>query len=430
MKYGKWRSKRPWILAGAGFLTIGAVLVILRLTTPDLPGQNDPYGLEEYRRNLMELKAKTVGRLDCTDPFKGNLPGFSLRPWKTNFCKHSAPYEEIGSGGPDRDGIPPIDDPKWETVGQADEWLGPRNPVIGLSIANDSRAYPLQILIWHEIVNDEVGGKTVAVTFCPLCYTALVFERPVVNGNLLTFGTSGNLRESDLVMWDRQTESWWQQFTGEAIVGDLTGMRLKPIPAGIISWTDFKQRYPKGKALSRNTGKEREYESNPYVMYDRREEPPAMTEGPRVPQSEPMARVIGVVIRSQAKAYGLSALMDRSVINDEIASTPIVVFWKEGTASATDSRIISEGRELGSTRIYLRTVGGKPYTFARLANGRFVDEQTRSEWNIFGEAISGPLKGNKLEQVFHYETFLFAWKAFLPGSPLWGLGAGNPQGSN
>jgi len=179
----------------------------------------------------------------CEDPFGSTTPAFRTAGWDTNFCLHSVPYDEIFSGGPPRDGIPPIDSPRFETVDSADNWLEDLEPLIILEINDEVRAYPLQILIWHEIVNDEFEGKPVVVTFCPLCNTALVFTRPTINGEILTFGTSGNLRISDLVMWDRQTESWWQQFNGEAIVGDLTGIKLEFIPSAIISLLIHRDRF-------------------------------------------------------------------------------------------------------------------------------------------------------------------------------------------
>jgi hypothetical protein len=127
--------------------------------------------------------------------------------WHTDFSRHTVPLQEVDSGGPPRDGIPPIDHPKFETVTQGDGWLKPQEPVIALSLGGETRVYPLQILIWHEIVNDVVGGVPVLVSFCPLCNTAIAFDRRL-DGRVLDFGTTGNLRRSDLAMWDRQTESW------------------------------------------------------------------------------------------------------------------------------------------------------------------------------------------------------------------------------
>ena len=200
--------------------------------------------------------------------------GISARGWTTDFSRHSVPYSEILSGGVPRDGIAPLDDPKFTTPDDADQWLGDQEPVIAFESNGDVRAYPLQILIWHEIVNDVVGGVPVAVTFCPLCNTAIVFER-TLEGVVYDFGTSGKLRNSDLIMWDRQTESWWQQFTGEAIVGELTGKKLMFLSGPIIAWSDFKSANPEAKVLSRDTGFSRPYGQNPYGGYDQADNHPS-----------------------------------------------------------------------------------------------------------------------------------------------------------
>jgi len=232
----------------------------------------------------------------CEDPFDGTIPAFRTDGWDTNFCLHNVPYDEIFSGGPPRDGIPPIDSPRFESVESADTWIEDVEPVIILEVNDDVRAYPLQILIWHEIVNDEVDGQPVVVTFCPLCNTALVFARPIINGELLTFGTSGNLRISDLVMWDRQTESWWQQFNGEAIVGDLTGTKLEFLPSAIISWADFKSKHPEGQVLSIETGFPRSYGRNPYTGYDDINSYPFAYTGDLNDRLPAMARVLGILL--------------------------------------------------------------------------------------------------------------------------------------
>jgi len=173
---------------------------------------------------------------------------------RTDFSKYSVPLLEIKSGGPRRDGIPAIDAPRFEQLvgGKPTGWtaaLGDTEPVITLSIGDDARAYPLRVLIWHEIANDIVGGRPVAVTYCPLCNAALAFER-AVDGRILDFGTTGKLRHSDLVMYDRKTDSWWQQFTGEAIVGAMTGHRLRLIPSRLESFDRFRQRFPEGRVLA------------------------------------------------------------------------------------------------------------------------------------------------------------------------------------
>lgn len=214
--------------------------------------------------------------------------------WKTDFTKTNIDLSEIISGGPPKDGIPSIDEPRFESIAAARSWLADQSPVIALEIGGDARAYPLAILIWHEIVNDTVGGVPVVVTFCPLCNTALVFERRI-DGRVLDFGTTGNLRHSDLVMYDRQTESWWQQAIGEGIVGEYTGRRLTFLPAQIVSLSDFEATYPAGRVLSRETGYRRDYGRNPYVGYDRVDQRPFLFSGsstaasPRWSASSPSA---------------------------------------------------------------------------------------------------------------------------------------------
>jgi hypothetical protein len=171
---------------------------------------------------LLAAACDGSGRDEAGREFEIDEVGFVTSGWKTDFAKHSVPLSEFASGGPPRDGIPPIDRPKPTSQTEADEWISDREPVLAVEVGREVRAYPLQIMVWHEIVNDTLGGRPIAVTYCPLCNSSLVLDRRV-RGRTLTFGTTGNLRNSDLVMWDRQTESWWQQLSAEAVVGELTG---------------------------------------------------------------------------------------------------------------------------------------------------------------------------------------------------------------
>ena len=356
----------------------------------------------------------------CDDPFDGEQPRFGLGYWeKPDFCQHSVDYDDILSGGPPPDGIPPIDNPKFVDIADADGWLEGVEPVISLSIGEDARAYPLQIMTWHEIVNDEVGGLPVAVTFCPLCNTALVFERFSFEGELLTFGTSGNLRNSDLVMYDRQTESWWQQFTGEGIVGYFTGAILTPVPAAIVSWDDFKTSFPAGQVLSRDTGFSRSYGQNPYVGYDNINSFPFLFDGSLDDQLKPMERVVGIVLSDDSSvAYTLARLQEEQVINDTLGETALAVLWKSGTASALDTSRIADGNDIGATGVFEATVDGETLTFSSNGDGTFTDENTSSTWDIHGTALDGPLAGSKLTAIPHHDTFWFAWAAFVPGDSL------------
>ncbi len=362
----------------------------------------------------------TESEHECADPFNGDQPSFDVRHWElTDFCQHSVEYSEIFSGGPPPDGIPPIDNPTFETIDSADNWLRDIEPVVLLALEDDVRAYPLQIMTWHEIVNDTVNEIPVVVTFCPLCNTALVFERFEHEGEIVTFGTSGNLRNSDLVMYDRQTQSWWQQFSGEGIVGSYTGTKLTPVPAAIISWGDFKDKYPDGQVLSIDTGISRPYGQNPYVGYDNINSFPFLFSGEIDDQLRPMDRVVGVVLdNGDSSAYAYTRLNEEIVINDVVGETPIAVFWKEGTASALDSSVIAEGNDVGATGVFEATVDGEVLVFSNNGDGTFNDENTNSTWDIFGQAIAGPLSGTSLKALNHHDTFWFAWAAFVPGDTL------------
>jgi len=337
---------------------------------------------------------------------------FDTYGWKTNFAKHSVPLTEIMSGGPSKDGIPAVDKPSFETVVEANKWLKPKEPVILFEHKGEARAYPLQVLIWHEIANDTVAGMPVTVTFCPLCNTAIVFDR-TLNGMVLDFGTTGRLRFSDLVMYDRQTESWWQQVTGEAIVGDLTGQRLKFLPAQIIAWDTFKAQFAQGKVLSRNTGHRRAYGENPYVGYDNVTSSPFLYAGPRDARLRPMERVVTVSTGTYDVAYPFSLLETVRVVNDTIGNTPIVVLFEKGVASALDSSSIADSRDIGAAAVFERTLNGKVMTF-KSTGGKITDSQTGSTWNVLGIATTGQLKGTRLTQVVSGNHFWFSWAVFKP----------------
>ncbi len=338
--------------------------------------------------------------------------------WKTDFSKHTVPPDEILSGGPPKDGIPAIDAPEFVTVDEADRWLEDREPVILLEESGDARAYPYQILVWHEIVNDVVGGRPLVITFCPLCNTALAFDRRH-RSRTLDFGVTGMLRHSDLVMYDRQTETWWQQATGEAIVGRFAGDTLEFVPAQTLRWADFKRAHPDGRVLARETGHDRPYGRNPYAGYDQGGGPMGSFVSGDVDQRLPaMERVAAVRLGSSSVGYPFSALSEGKVVNDTVAGTPIVVFWAPGTASALDERTIARGRDVGSTGVFRSTVGDEALRFGAAGDGRFRDEATGTTWDLTGRAIDGPLRGSRLEPIPHGDYFWFAWSAFQPDTEI------------
>ena len=321
-----------------------------------------------------------------------------------------------------RDAIPALDEPRFETAGDVD-WLASSEPVIEVEIDGDARAYPLQILTWHEIVNDVVGGMPVAVTFCPLCNTAIAFERPSIDGEPTTFGTSGSLYNSNLVMYDRATESYWPQATGQAVKGPLTGRNLERIPAQIVSWADFSDAFPDGRVLSRDTGHDRNYGTNPYPGYDDVDTPPFLFEGEADGRLAAVERVLGVQEGDEVTAFPYFRLEeaadgDLAAVGANVGGRELLVVWKKGTTSALDGPEIASSRDVGAAAAFYPKVGDRKLEFEVHA-GRIVDTKTASVWNIFGRATSGPLEGEQLDGADAFDTFWFDWAAFHPETQIW-----------
>ncbi len=265
----------------------------------------------------------------------------------TDFSKSSVPFEDIISGGPPKDGIPAVDDPQFASVADA-RGMADSEPVISLAINGDARAYPLTILMWHEIVNDVVGGVPVTVTYCPLCNSAIAFDRRV-GGRVLDFGTTGKLRYSDLIMYDRQTETWWQQFLGEAIVGELLGTRLEMIPVRVESFARFRERHPNGKVQTPPGGIFRAYGRNPYVGYDTSRFP-FLYRGEVPDGLAPLAYVLAI----GAKAWSLDYVREKKRIEDG----DLIITWEPGQNSALDTPIVAEGRDIGNIAVQRMTAEG------------------------------------------------------------------------
>lgn len=273
---------------------------------------------------------------------QGAPPSGWKRAWpKTDLGRAAVPFDEIISGGVPRDGIPAITGPEMIPVAEETR-LEPRDPVMTVEIEGAApRAYPLRYLTWHEIVNDVIEGTPVAVTFCPLCNSGLVFDRRL-DGRVLEFGVSGMLRHSDMIMYDRQTFTWWQQFTGEAIVGTLTGRELEPVVSWMESWQQFTERNAAGLVMAEPTGHRRPYGQNPYVSYDTGQ--PFLYRGDNPPHGiEPLARVLRVGNR----AWPLERLAGRR----ELVEAGLRITWEGGMASALDTARIAQGRDVGGIRV-------------------------------------------------------------------------------
>ena len=387
---------------------------------------------------------------------------------ETDTSRAVIPTSGLMSGGPPPQGIPALGfegafngsvaaspAPQFVRVPEAASWLGALEPVIAVAVAGEVRAYPLQILMWHEIANDAVGGVPLAVTFCPLCNSAFAFDRRIpltreqrevvgeknpqahfvpldddflaayreqegaetagglVTGLLVTFGTSGMLYNSNLVMVDSQTSTLWPQVLAGGGVGTLAGVKLLRHPAQIISFTAFREAYPEGLVLSRRTGFNRQYGRNPYSGYDRVDSAPFLFRGRSDNRLLPKLRVVTFELNGEAVAYPFDVLERLRVVNDEVGGVPVVVMWQPGTNSALDSGAIAGGRDVGAVGMFRRRLGGRLLRFA-WDGASFVDEQTAGRWDLLGRALAGELAGARLEPVVHDNTLWFAWAAFKP----------------
>jgi hypothetical protein len=337
--------------------------------------------------------------LDTPD-IDSESPLSTLTIMETNGMKHIIPLDKIKGGGPPKDGIPSIDNPKFAGV-QGSQFVSDSDVVIGLEINGDARAYPLFILVWHEIVNDRVGDVPVAVTYCPLCYTNQVFER-IINGNEVEFGTSGKLYNSNLLMYDRWTESYWSQALGTAVTGELTGMQLKTIPFDVITWGDWKKLHPDTLVLTTDTGHLRSYATDPYGDYytDPRIIFPVEHSDDR---THPKEIILGFNEDGIYKAYKQNDVEIKKIINDDIGETSLMLV-----------SLFSQ-----NSRAFDRTLNGDILEF-EFVDDKIMDTKTKSEWNYDGVAISGPLEGNKLTRMSIEPGFWFEWVAFHPDTDLFG----------
>lgn len=362
----------------------------------------------------------TAGSAEPVD-LPANLAAVS-GSWATDWSMATVDLDELLVGIPStdpRDRIPPIDDPAFVDAEAAPEWLGGNQPGVVVEIGDEARFYPLAILTRHEIVNDEIDGTPVAVTYCPLCNTAVVFDRRL-DGDTLRLGVSGLLRNSDLVMWDDATESLWQQVTGEAIVGELAGRQLTFLPSRITSFAVFTDAAPSGLVLADDQGFGIRYGANPYVGYSSQAAPFSFFQGEPDDRLPALERVVGVEVGDESVAYPFSDLAEVQVVNDEVDGEPIVVLWgAPDTADALDASSIGDSRGVGTGVAYRTIVDGEPVRLAPDGSGGFVDEGTGSTWDLFGRAVAGPLEGARLDLAPHRNEFFFAWAAFFPDGEVW-----------
>lgn len=303
-----------------------------------------------------------------------------------------------------RDAIRSIDDPEFVRADEA--LITPSTPVIGVAIGNDARAYPLRVLAAHEIVNDFVGGRPIAVTYCPLCLTGIVFDRNI-DGVVSEFGVSGKLLMNVLVMYDRDTGSLWSQILGESISGDRKGDRLVIVDSLQTTWGTWRLLHPNSLVL------DSDIEFDSYAGYYSSDASGVHGDFIDDDRLAPKAVIVGVVVGRTARAYPLSLSIDQPIINDVIADLPVVtVFVPDGLTGL----------------LFERRVQGRVLTFAEAGAGahlEMVDIETGSRWNrLSGEAIDGPLRGVTLTRVPATNSFWFGWRDFYPQTTVYGLDAG------
>ncbi len=308
--------------------------------------------------------------------------------------------DEIVVGNPKKDGVPAIDEPVYESVYAADQYLNDDGLGLVIEMNGRYRFYPYQILVWHEIVNDTFQGQPLLITFCPLCLTGIAFD-PVVNKEVLKFGVSGKLYNSNLLMYDRKTDSLWSQALGEAVVGDMTGTELARYPSLIIAWEDFKTEFSNAEVLSRKTGFDRDYTRSPYPGYQL--DPtilfPVNNKDARLFSKE---LVYGWKNEAAAKAWTEADVREIKVINDSVNTQNVLIVYDE---------------DVNGVRGFSRQVEGETLTF-KSGKNFLIDEETESLWNYQGEAVSGKYRGKKLDVLALENHFWFSWAASHPETDL------------
>lgn len=351
---------------------------------------------------------------------KKNLP-FT---WKTDTINHSVPLSEIQIVLP-KSSFPTLDNPKFVGKTEGLKMFFGKEPVIVVAINGFAKAYSLNILTMHEISNDELGGKSILVTYCPLCNSGIVYDR-VLNHNgireTLEFEASGMLRNSDMVMLDRKTETLWQQLLGTGIVGDYNKAQLNVIPSLIISVDEFFMRYPNGELMSKKTGfaqNEKMYGHNPYKKYDEKKNPiEHFFNSDKVDKRLPaMERVVDIENEGNYKVYSFTSIAKDGVVNDTFKTSKVVLFHKAGTVSILDENDISTSKDVGSVTVFKAIVDKKYLSFSKKDNV-FMDNETKSKWDITGHCYDGKLKGKQLTIEPHSNHFAFAWFAFHPKSKI------------
>ena len=404
---------------------------------PDSPRQGPP-GVSQRRAVVVAVLAVTLLSACTTGP-RARASGATTAPAPSASTSHNAYHpvpivqaalqatsgeplvdpSKIISGGPGVDGIPAIDRPVHLSAAEAARSLVDTEQVLVVESDGRALAFPLRSLISHEIANDVLQGVPIAATWCPLCNTGIVYDRRVA-GRATTFGVTGTLFASAMVMYDRDTRSLWTQPTGQAVAGRRTGQRLAVIPSSLLPWAEARRSFP---SLTVVLGGRPELDSstNPYEGYDSSDRP-FLFHGQLDPRLPPFERVAGVSFAGVSRSWSFSLLRARRVLQDTVAGQPLVLFWAPGTASPLDTPDLRKGRDVGSAAVYDPNVDGRQLTFQQYGQG-FLDFETKSTWTLGGLALAGPFHGKRLRRLPSQDAFWFAWAAFNPRTELVGVPA-------
>ncbi len=311
------------------------------------------------------------------------------------------PQSQLVNGGPGRDGIPALNRPAAVPALAGDRFLARDALVLGVAIGGQARAYPHNVLWWHEIVNDELGGRAIVVSYCPLTGSGMVYD-PVIGGRTLNFGVSGLLFDNNLVLFDRATDSLWSQMRVQSVCGTLSSTAPALLPVVQSTWAAWKALHPDTTVVSFDTGFQRNYNQYPYGNYDQLGDNSLLFPQSFVDPRRPMKElVLGVREGAAARAWPYGALGDRAAVNDAIAGRAVLVIFDRAGQLA-----LAFDRDVAGRRLSFEVVEGTQFPF------HVQDRETGTLWDLTGTAVAGPLTGSHLNQVATYSAMWFAWAAF------------------
>jgi hypothetical protein len=400
-------------LSHRGFRVVAIAAALMAVLIVGLVGASSPPPHFEARSSDPLSPAGAPGTFPRQGP-PGSKPGYDPT---VALCTGNRAREAVLYGvGPvcaPWDSIPAIDAPTFQPADDVD-FVAADEPVIALDLAGEHRAYPVQILVHHEIVNDVVGGEPVVVTFCPLCDSAVAFSRRV-DHQTLRFGVSGQLNFANLLMFDRETFSLWRQLTGQAVEGPLEGVELRMIPVRMVPFEAWAAAHPVGLVLDQPKGTAFHYGVDPYHTYaiDPYQTSFAVRDLPVDPRLPPKWRVVGVATQDGSVAFPSPARRFAVVESAHLGRTRLVAFFQRGVGLPETTYLLEDAPRGWAGVVWKARLAGQDLRFV-VRHGRFVERTTGSVFSFFGRGLRGPLKGFRLRRAPQVTAFWFAWSEFYP----------------